>query len=94
MVKQNDIHLDVSVPANLYWYTDKSSLKKIISNLLSNAFKYTAEQGIIRVNLYEDCDFLKIAIYNTGRGIEKEKLNRYLIVSKYSKIRMLMPIIR
>lgn len=84
MVKQNNIHLEVSIPANLYWYTDKSSLKKIISNLLSNAFKYTPEQGIIRVNLYEDCDFLKIAIYNTGRGIEKEKLksvfNRFQIL--------------
>lgn len=84
MVKQNNVDLQVSIPQNLDWYTNKSSLKKIISNLLSNAFKYTPEGGIIKVDISTIADTLIITTYNTGKGIEKEKIksifNRFQIL--------------
>lgn len=84
MATQNNIDLKTSVPENLYWYTDKSSLKKIISNLLSNAFKYTPEKGIIKIDISEENDSLKIVVYNTGKGIEEDKIksifNRFQIL--------------
>ncbi len=84
MVTQNNLHLKSSVSENLYWYTDKSSLKKIASNLLSNAFKYTPEKGIIEIDVKEENECLKIVVYNTGKGIEENKIesifNRYQIL--------------
>jgi len=84
VVTKNNIDLNVSIPDNLYWYTDKSSIKKIITNLLSNAFKYTPENGMIKVDVGEENSHLKIIVYNTGKGIEKDKLksifNRFQIL--------------
>lgn len=73
-VTKNSIDLTVSVPENLYWDTDKSSLKKILTNLLSNAFKYTSAQGTIKVDVTEDKETLKIVVFNTGRGIEADRI--------------------
>ena len=71
---QNNVELKVIVPPNLYWYTDKRCLKKIISNLLSNAFKYTPEKGIVKINVSDEESLLKIVVYNTGKGIDKDKI--------------------
>lgn len=84
MITQSNIDMEVSVPENLYWYTDKSSLKKIISNLLSNAFKYTPEKGKIKTTITVENENLKIVVYNTGKGIEEYKIrsifNRYQVL--------------
>jgi len=84
IITQNNIDLTTSIPENLYWHTDKGSLKKIISNLLSNAFKYTPENGTIKIDISEENESLKIVVYNTGKGIEESKIksifDRYQIL--------------
>lgn len=81
---QNHIELVDSIPENLFWNTDSVSFKKIVSNLLSNAFKYTPVGGIVKVNVSVESDSLKIVVYNTGKGIEPDKIetifNRYHIL--------------
>ena len=57
---------------------DYDKIEKIIFNLLSNAFKFTPENGSITVNLLyaaEDIDKkqVKIEVRDTGTGIPKEK---------------------
>lgn len=66
---QNKIHFTYSVPDQLFWNTDASCLKKIITNLVSNAFKYTTEGGLIRVSISADENRLRLNVYNTGKGI-------------------------
>lgn len=84
IARQNGVELVRSVPENLFWHTDRASFKKIISNLVSNAFKYTPVNGVVRVSVSIEEDSLKIVVYNTGRGIEPDKLkmifNRYRIL--------------
>jgi len=86
LVSKNNIELSVSGPENLYWYTDKSRMKKIVINLLSNAFKYTPEKGEIKIDVREENEYLKIVIYNTGKGIEEERLgsvfNRFQVLEE------------
>ena len=53
----------------VYWNTDVLSLKKILRNLVSNAFKYTEPQGVIDVSVRIEHDTLLIKVYNTGKGI-------------------------
>lgn len=64
------------------WF-DRDKIEKIISNLLSNAFKYTGAGGTIqcrikieRVNKDPVQHILRIIINDTGLGIEKENLEK------------------
>ena len=54
-------------------WTDGDKLEKIISNLLSNALKFTPRGGHIDVSLDVNDDKVKIAIADTGKGIPEEQ---------------------
>lgn len=57
-------------------YFDKDKLEKIISNLLSNAFKYTPEGGAVTLSVeYSESHFV-IEIADTGKGLAKEEVKR------------------
>lgn len=57
------------------WF-DVGILDKVVYNLLSNAFKFTPEQGIIEVNLSLEDDTARIEVQDTGKGIEQDKVKR------------------
>lgn len=79
--KQNVINFTIEIEDDLYWYTDLGCVKKIISNLLSNAFKYTPVGGKVKISVYTEDNNLKIVVYNTGRGIEHDKIDK--LFSRY-----------
>ena len=77
-------HFAEDIPDNLYG--DKGKLKQIITNVLSNAVKYT-EQGHIKFNVscineIDKCN-LQIIITDTGRGIKPEQLDK--IFNKFER---------
>ena len=53
-------------------YFDKVQLEKVLFNLLSNAFKFTPENGQISFHLKVKTDLVKIEIANSGKGIPLE----------------------
>jgi signal transduction histidine kinase/ligand-binding sensor domain-containing protein/DNA-binding response OmpR family regulator len=55
-------------------YIDRDKVEKIITNILSNAFKFTPEGGRIDVDVARDERFVKIRISDTGIGIQEEKM--------------------
>src|SRR5690606_34902383 len=64
------------------WF-DKINLKKIVFNLLSNAFKFTPDAGEISVNITtttkkikkgKPIDYLKLVVKDSGRGIPEKSL--------------------
>jgi two-component system phosphate regulon sensor histidine kinase PhoR len=55
---------------------DRNSMEGIFTNLISNAIKYTPDQGKVRMTLSEEGGFLKATISDTGIGIKKEDLPR------------------
>lgn len=70
VAERNKIHFTVSGPDySIYWNTDIPSLKKIVRNLVSNAFKYTEPEGTVRVSMQTEEKSLTIKVYNTGKGI-------------------------
>lgn len=83
---QNDIRLLTSVPENLYWNTDSKGFRKIVSNLISNALKYTPVGGFVKLTVTVEEDVLKIVVRNSGKGIDKSKLssifNRHCILEE------------
>ena len=56
------------------WF-DKDAIEKITINLLSNALKYTPENGSVTCNAYTDNNRLFFEIKNTGKGLSSEDLN-------------------
>jgi len=66
---------------------NKEKLEHVISNLLSNAFKFVNERGVIKIGGRIEEDFIKIGISDTGTGIkegkEKEIFEKF---KKYSTI--------
>ncbi|MDO8551002.1 MAG: ATP-binding protein [Ignavibacteria bacterium] len=59
----------------LQLFGDKSRLKQVFINLITNAIKYT-EQGKVEVLIVEESKYGKIIIRDTGIGIPQEDINR------------------
>ena len=61
---------------HLIVYLDKDKVEKIINNILSNAFKFTSENGEILIRVSKHTKFVEIYISDTGIGISKERLTK------------------
>jgi len=57
-------------------FVDKDKFDKILTNILSNAFKFTPEFGKIDVSISESNGFAIISIADNGIGISKDKARR------------------
>jgi signal transduction histidine kinase/CheY-like chemotaxis protein/ABC-type glycerol-3-phosphate transport system permease component len=55
-----------------FLYTDPLRLKQILTNLLSNAFKFT-NQGDVRLKMNKEKHFITMRITDTGIGIPSDK---------------------
>ena len=65
-----------SVEDNLNVYIDKDKIEKIVTNLLSNAFKFTPEGGRIDFTVEKLISHAEIRIADNGIGIKKERLDK------------------
>ncbi len=55
---------------------DPGRLQSIINNLLSNAFKFNKEGGLVQFKLEVNANWLKMEITDTGKGIAREHLKK------------------
>lgn len=68
------ISLDINLNEEIECYFDATKLQMAVSNILSNAFKFTPKSGKVSISLLKDNHFAKIVISDTGIGIPKEDL--------------------
>lgn len=89
LAERHHIRFQIDTPQISYWNTDPVFLKKILTNLISNAFKYTEEGGYIHISSTSDHQNLIIKVYNTGQGIKEEDqpyiFDRYRILETMKK---------
>ena len=62
-----------------YTHLDPTGLKKILVNLISNAFKYSDEAGEIRISATTENESLIIRVYNSGKGISLSLIHIFCI---------------
>lgn len=75
LAETRSIEYTAEVEPELNWNSDRGCLTTILTNLLSNAFKYTPEGGKINVAVRPvRGGVLEIVISNTGKGINKEDI--------------------
>lgn len=78
LASQRNIHFQtIPCEEEIKIWMDGKQMKKVIYNLLSNAFKYTPENGTISVTLTPDKNIhqLHISIADNGVGIKEEDLH-------------------
>jgi PAS domain S-box-containing protein len=67
--------LHLSLPTDPCWMDgDVTRLEQVVTNLLSNATKYTPAGGTIHVTLERHGGWAELTVRDTGRGIPGEKL--------------------
>ena len=68
-----DLEINKEVKNGNYIYLDRSRIKQVLSNILSNAFKYT-DKGKIEIGYkLQDKDNILFFIKDTGIGVEQNK---------------------
>lgn len=65
-------------------FADKDHIEQVVSNLISNAIKYSKESIDIRIRLYQENNNICISIKDSGLGISPENLD--VIFEKYSRV--------
>jgi signal transduction histidine kinase len=73
---QKRIRVEVKAYADLsYVHADRRALHSILDNLLSNAIRYTPDEGEILLAAEEVKNFVQFTVRDSGRGIEAERLS-------------------
>lgn len=71
----NEIFVENKVDNTIMVKADKLRLREVFSNLISNAVKYTPENGgMITIDAKEEDDFILISFRDTGLGLKKEHI--------------------
>jgi heavy metal sensor kinase len=68
------VTLSAEVPGECYADVDRVQIERMITNLLSNALKFTPKGGSVRLVLRTAGDRVEIDVEDTGRGIATEYL--------------------
>lgn len=83
-IKQKGINVTSNFPDGFSVLSDKELTERIFSNILSNAIKYTPDNGEIGVNILGEANgFTKISITDNGVGIAADQLDT--VFGKYSQ---------
>lgn len=89
MAESHKIIFEKDISSCLRWNSDKDFVVTILSNLLSNAFKYVENEKIVRVKVGIDGNYLWMIVSNTGKGIAEKDLptlfDRYRILQHFEK---------
>jgi two-component system, OmpR family, phosphate regulon sensor histidine kinase PhoR len=67
-------------------YVDRTAMERVITNLVSNAIKYTDKGGEIKIYISYLVDDVYVKVTDTGFGIEKEHLPR--IFNRFYRVDM------
>ena len=73
--KNIDFRSKINITNKYVWYSS-TALERILYNLLSNAFKFTSEFGIVYLTIDEhrtdNNDYITIEVKDTGRGMSED----------------------
>ena len=84
-----NIDYQMRIEGDLCWNSDKSCMTKILTNLLSNAFKYAPDNGKVEIAVHRAHHTLQITVANTGKGIAEKDIpfifDRYTVLENFEK---------
>ncbi len=75
LIKKN-IVMHNEIRENTMIYADENMITSIIQNLISNALKFTDENGKIVIADKDDADFVEVSIIDNGIGMSEERTKK------------------
>jgi PAS domain S-box-containing protein len=75
-IKNKGITLKVAADPETSVFADKEMTETVLRNLISNAIKFTPQNGSILVNSESDQKFSTITVQDTGVGMEQETIDK------------------
>ena len=75
-IKKRNLILETTIAKDLYIDADREEIRRVYTNLISNAIKYNKDSGSIKVNAYKDETFVTIVVEDTGIGMKPEESER------------------
>jgi signal transduction histidine kinase len=74
LFSEKNIHVQAEIQSGIELWGDADRLNQVFINILSNAFKYTNENGSVRISLEKQTDLIRAIVEDTGIGIPKEDI--------------------
>jgi signal transduction histidine kinase len=73
-ITQKNIQLDININPGLHVYLDRNSMQTVVRNLVSNAIKFTPQNGKITIGVTDKSNKVEITVKDTGVGISEEDM--------------------
>jgi signal transduction histidine kinase len=84
LAKERQIELFQDTPLSLTVTADENKLTRVISNLLTNALKFTPKEGRIIVSAADKKQSVQVSVQDTGEGIAPDELEK--VFQKYYQV--------
>ena len=86
LAKRKNITVTNQISENIIIQADKGIIERVFVNLLTNAIKYTPNNGNVSISSTADSksDFVTVSITDTGQGIPKDKI--HLVFEKFTQV--------
>lgn len=75
LIKEKNIHLDSILKEDLKVIADKKRIDQVLTNFITNAIKYSPENGRITARISNDNKQIKVEIENQGDNISSDDIN-------------------
>ena len=79
-----NINIVVDHPKQMYVLVDRIKIEQVITNILSNAIKFTLPKGEIHVRIYEEDQWVNISVKDNGIGLTRKEIKS--LFRKFGKI--------
>jgi len=81
IAENKSIKLVSQVPANTMVWSDSDQIDIVIRNLISNALKFTPENGMVTISAQEKSEYWQVSIRDTGIGMDEKTIEKIFAVN-------------
>jgi PAS domain S-box-containing protein len=81
--EKKHIKLKNTIAKKIMVYADKNMINTVIRNLISNAVKFTANDGEVRISAADKEKMVEIRVSDTGVGMNQETLGKLFRIDMY-----------
>ncbi|MFH0736666.1 MAG: PAS domain-containing sensor histidine kinase [bacterium] len=81
--KAKSIFLNSMVKRDILVFADSNMIDTVIRNLVSNALKFTPQNGSITISAIQKENFIEVSIIDTGNGIKETNLNKLFKIDEH-----------
>ncbi len=74
LIQQNDAHVQVEAPEELWVLGDEFKIEEVVTNYLTNGMHHLDGPRKIRIRVSQEAGKARVAVYNTGSPIPEEDL--------------------